>query len=115
MFEPGWPQGTPSWLVGAQRPGSGIVNDADQNIPAQKLLAEFDAVVLAGGAEQPRDLPIPGWLVAVIAVLVVAAVVLLLAPGVRSRIRHFVETQVRPAWQNLRDVVATPRKSPSAS
>ncbi|HEV3007526.1 MAG TPA: glutamate synthase subunit beta [Burkholderiales bacterium] len=49
-----------SVLVGAQRPGSGIVNDADQNIPAQKLLAEFDAVVLAGGAEQPRDLPIPG-------------------------------------------------------
>jgi len=25
-----------------------------------KLMAEFDAVVLAGGAEQPRDLPIPG-------------------------------------------------------
>ena len=47
-------------LVGAQRPGTGIVNDADQNIAPQKLLAEFDAVVLAGGAEQPRDLPIPG-------------------------------------------------------
>ena len=26
----------------------------------EKLLAEFDAVVLAGGAEQPRDLPVPG-------------------------------------------------------
>jgi glutamate synthase (NADPH) small chain len=49
-----------SVLVGAQRPGAGIVNDADQNIAPQKLLAEFDAVVLAGGAEQPRDLPIPG-------------------------------------------------------
>ena len=49
-----------SVLVGAQRPGSGIVNDADQNIAPQKLLAEFDAVVLAGGAEQPRDLPLPG-------------------------------------------------------
>ncbi len=36
------------------------MNDADQNIAPQKLLAEFDAVVLAGGAEQPRDLPIPG-------------------------------------------------------
>ncbi|MGH8735207.1 MAG: glutamate synthase subunit beta, partial [Burkholderiales bacterium] len=49
-----------SVLVGAQRPGTGIVNDADQNLAPQKLLAEFDAVVLAGGAEQPRDLPIPG-------------------------------------------------------
>lgn len=28
--------------------------------PADELLAEFDAVVLAGGAEKPRDLPIPG-------------------------------------------------------
>ena len=49
-----------STFVGTQRPGKGIVNDADRNITPQKLLAEFDAVVLAGGAEQPRDLPIPG-------------------------------------------------------
>ncbi|OYY94787.1 MAG: glutamate synthase [Hydrogenophilales bacterium 28-61-23] len=31
-----------------------------ENVTADVLLAEFDAVVLAGGAEQPRDLPIPG-------------------------------------------------------
>ncbi len=30
------------------------------NVPAKKLLAEFDAVVLSGGAEHPRDLPVPG-------------------------------------------------------
>jgi glutamate synthase (NADPH/NADH) small chain len=30
------------------------------NVAAEKLLAEHDAVVLAGGAEKPRDLPIPG-------------------------------------------------------
>jgi glutamate synthase (NADPH/NADH) small chain len=30
------------------------------NVPAKKLLAEFDAVVLSGGAETPRDLPVPG-------------------------------------------------------
>lgn len=29
------------------------------DIPAKDLLARFDAVVLAGGSEQPRDLPIP--------------------------------------------------------
>ena len=29
-------------------------------LPAKKLLGEFDAVVVAGGAERPRDLPVPG-------------------------------------------------------
>jgi glutamate synthase (NADPH/NADH) small chain len=29
-------------------------------LPAQRLVEEFDAVVLSGGAEQPRDLPVPG-------------------------------------------------------
>lgn len=28
--------------------------------PARELLSEYDAVVLTGGSEQPRDLPIPG-------------------------------------------------------
>ena len=31
-----------------------------ENIPAEELRKEYDVVVLAGGAEQPRDLPIPG-------------------------------------------------------
>ena len=30
------------------------------NVSADDLLKAFDAVILAGGAEQPRDLPIPG-------------------------------------------------------
>lgn len=30
------------------------------NLPADKLVSDHDAVVLAGGAEKPRDLPIPG-------------------------------------------------------
>ncbi|HKJ84308.1 MAG TPA: glutamate synthase subunit beta [Mariprofundaceae bacterium] len=30
------------------------------DIPARKLIDEFDAVVLAGGSEKPRDLPVPG-------------------------------------------------------
>jgi glutamate synthase (NADPH/NADH) small chain len=30
------------------------------NLPAEKLLADYDAVALTGGAEHPRDLPIPG-------------------------------------------------------
>jgi glutamate synthase (NADPH/NADH) small chain len=46
--------------VGSARPGPGIANDARNTLSPQKLMAEFDAVVLAGGAEQPRDLPIPG-------------------------------------------------------
>ena len=38
------------------RPNSHVGVD----IPARTLLAEFDAVVLAGGSEQPRDLNAPG-------------------------------------------------------
>jgi glutamate synthase (NADPH/NADH) small chain len=30
------------------------------NIPAEQLLENYDAIVLAGGAEHPRDLPVPG-------------------------------------------------------
>jgi glutamate synthase (NADPH/NADH) small chain len=37
------------------------VNDfSTESIDARQLTAEFDAVVLAGGAEVPRDLPMPG-------------------------------------------------------
>ena len=49
-----------SVFVGVQPPGKGVVSDSRESIPPEQLMAEFDAVVLAGGAEQPRDLPIPG-------------------------------------------------------
>ncbi|MBN8477938.1 MAG: glutamate synthase subunit beta [Burkholderiales bacterium] len=38
------------------RPGVEIGRDVDPGV----LVADFDAVVLAGGAEKPRDLPVPG-------------------------------------------------------
>ncbi len=38
----------------------GAGNANAQAVDPNKLLAEFDAVVLAGGAEVPRDLPVPG-------------------------------------------------------
>lgn len=34
--------------------------EVGKNYPVEKLLKEFDAVILATGATQPRDLPIPG-------------------------------------------------------
>src|SRR4051812_43625836 len=34
--------------------------EVGKNYPAEKLLKEFDAVVLCGGATKPRDLPIEG-------------------------------------------------------
>ena len=46
--------------VGTTRPGKGVPDWATGTIAPKKLLAEFQAVVLAGGAEQPRDLPVPG-------------------------------------------------------
>jgi glutamate synthase (NADPH/NADH) small chain len=47
-------------FVGEKAPDRSILNDARESIEPKKLLADFDAVVLAGGAEQARDLPIPG-------------------------------------------------------
>jgi glutamate synthase (NADPH/NADH) small chain len=50
-------------LVGAlpkDGPGGRIGNDAKEVVGAQQLLADFDAVLLAGGAEVSRDLPVPG-------------------------------------------------------
>ena len=49
-----------STFIGTQSPGKGIVNDAHESISPDQIQKDFDAVVLAGGAEQPRDLPIPG-------------------------------------------------------
>jgi glutamate synthase (NADPH/NADH) small chain len=37
-----------------------VLCTANTQVPAQQLVDDFDAVVLAGGAEQPRDLPVPG-------------------------------------------------------
>jgi len=47
-------------FVGNSRPGKGITDWAVETLAPEKIMAEFDAVVLSGGAEQPRDLPIPG-------------------------------------------------------
>jgi len=50
-------------LVGAlpaEGAGSKVASDARESVSAEQLLAEFDAVLLAGGAEQSRDLPLPG-------------------------------------------------------
>ncbi len=48
-------------LVCAERAELGkVLRTGSQSVPAQQLVDEFDAVVLAGGAEQPRDLPVPG-------------------------------------------------------
>lgn len=37
-----------------------VNQNVGENVNADDLLAEFDAVVLAGGAEHPRDLPVTG-------------------------------------------------------
>ena len=47
-------------LVGALPEGSKVTNDAKETISAEQLKSEFDAVLLTGGAEQSRDLPVPG-------------------------------------------------------
>jgi glutamate synthase (NADPH/NADH) small chain len=49
-----------STFVGKELPGKGIVNDAKKIISPAALKKDFDAVILAGGSEQPRDLPVAG-------------------------------------------------------
>ena len=48
----------------AQMEAEGVVFhygvDVGVNFAAEKLVADYDAVVLTGGAEKPRDLPVPG-------------------------------------------------------
>jgi glutamate synthase (NADPH/NADH) small chain len=50
-------------LIGAmpaEGPGSKVTNDARTTISADQLRQDFDAVLLAAGSEQSRDLPVPG-------------------------------------------------------
>ena len=50
-------------LVGGlpgEGPGAKVNNLARETVSAAQLMQEFDAVLLAGGAEQSRDLPVPG-------------------------------------------------------
>ena len=49
-----------STLIGAMPEGSKVTNDATTVISAEDLKQEFDAVLLSGGSEQSRDLPVPG-------------------------------------------------------
>ena len=47
-------------LVGAFPKDSKVTNDAKETIDAGTLRSQFDAVLLTGGAELSRDLPVPG-------------------------------------------------------
>ena len=47
-------------LVGNMPDGTKVTNWAKDTITPEQLKAEFDAVLLTGGAEQSRDLPVPG-------------------------------------------------------
>src|SRR6266540_750014 len=50
----------PGVFVGKSRPGKGVADWAAETIAPEKVMSGFDAVVLSGGAEQPRELPVPG-------------------------------------------------------
>jgi glutamate synthase (NADPH/NADH) small chain len=47
-------------FVGDTATGSGVTNWAKERISPRQLNEQFDAVVLTGGAELARDLPVPG-------------------------------------------------------
>src|SRR3569623_2085762 len=47
-------------MVGKLPEGSKVTNLAKEHADPKELQKEFDAVLLTGGAEQSRDLPVPG-------------------------------------------------------
>ena len=47
-------------LVGTMPEGSKVTNWAKESISPEQLKQDFDAVLLTGGSEQSRDLPVPG-------------------------------------------------------
>ncbi len=47
-------------FVGEKLAEGGITNLAKETVTPKELMAQFDAVILTGGSEVPRDLPIPG-------------------------------------------------------
>jgi glutamate synthase (NADPH/NADH) small chain len=47
-------------MVGELPKGSKVINWAKESISPKALQDQFDAVLLTGGAEQSRDLPVPG-------------------------------------------------------
>jgi len=50
-------------LVGAmptEGAGAKVLNEAKRSLAAAQLQADYDAVLLCGGSEQSRDLPVPG-------------------------------------------------------
>ncbi|NBD20390.1 glutamate synthase small subunit [Aquabacterium fontiphilum] len=47
-------------IVGELPKGSKVTNWAKESVSPEQLKKDFDAVILAGGAEQSRDLPVPG-------------------------------------------------------
>jgi glutamate synthase (NADPH) small chain len=47
-------------MVGELPEGSKVINWAKETISPNELQKQFDAVLLTGGAEQSRDLPVPG-------------------------------------------------------
>jgi glutamate synthase (NADPH) small chain len=49
-----------STLIGTMTKDCKVTNDAQTVVSAEDLKAQFDAVLLTGGSEQSRDLPVPG-------------------------------------------------------
>lgn len=47
-------------MVGKEQLDPAIKDYSQERVDPAKIVQDFDAVVISGGAEQPRDLPIPG-------------------------------------------------------
>jgi glutamate synthase (NADPH/NADH) small chain len=47
-------------FIGKEAIGAEVKNYSSKTVSPDQLMRDFDAVVISGGSEQPRDLPVPG-------------------------------------------------------
>jgi uncharacterized membrane protein YbhN (UPF0104 family) len=90
---------------------SGLLNSAAGFLVQITLVLTGLLVVGSSFDETGGGVDVPGWLIALVVGVAVAAVIGALIPKIRARVRKLVESQVRAAIDNLKHVLSTPRKA----
>ena len=98
-------------LAPAVAVSSGILNSVSGFVVQVVLIAIGLAVTGSSFDLSLGGDGIPAWMVAVVIAVVLAVAIMLLVPALRRRLRAVVEAQLRAAWENVRGILATPRKA----
>lgn len=100
-------------LAPAVAVSSGLLNSLAGFI-VQFLLVVTGLIVGAGSFDERRGTSgagVPGWLLPVAAAAATALVIVVVLPGLRRRVLTVATRQLRAAYDNVRQIVANPRKA----